>query len=229
MTEAPVESIPLYHFFPGSAWVIVDAPSDAALEPPASCRGIFWRAMPSQEAIEAARKRKLFAACAITGAFTAATVEALTPGLDACLIELPAPSDVVATIGLLKKKENIHVECLLPVPATLDGAAFAGIAQQIIDGPGRGSPVQLVGATDDVPTATLEAAHKLLREAGILYAYIRGVPGHAAQNTYCHDCRAMLIERDNDRVLSNRILMGKCPFCYVDIPGRWVTDPRMPG
>jgi pyruvate formate lyase activating enzyme len=229
MTEAPIESIPLYHFFPGSPWAVVDGPSDAAIEPSASCKGVFWRAMPPQEAIEAARKRALSAACAITDAFTAATVEALAPGLDACLIELPAPSEVVAAIGLLKRKENIHVECLLPVPAALDAEALLEVSQQVIDGPGRGAPVHLIGAADDVPTATLEAAQKLLRKAGVLYAYIRGVPGHAAQSTYCHDCRAMLIERDDDRMVSNRILMGKCPFCYVDIPGRWVADPRMPG
>ena len=229
MTEVPVESIPLYHFYPGSPWALVDEPSEATVEAAPSCKGIFWRAMPSQEAIEAARKRKLSVGCAITEAFTAATVEALVPALDACLIELPVPSEVVAAMGLLGKKEGLHVECLLPVPATLDEEALLEVAQQIIDGPGRGTPVHVVAAADDVPTATLEAAHKLLRKAGVLYAYIRGVPGHQAQSTYCHDCRAMVIERDSDRVLSNRVLMGKCPFCYVDIPGAWVTDPRMPG
>ena len=229
MTKAPVESIPLHHFFPGSPWAIADTPSDTAFETAGACKGAFWRALPDQDALAAARKRKLFTACSVTDGATAAAVEALAPGLDACLVELPAPSDVLAALGLLKKKGGLHVECLLPVPADLDEDAAHATAQQILDGPGRGTPVHVVGQSPDVPTAALEAEHRLLRKAGILYAYVRGVPGHPAQSTYCHDCKAMLIERNGDRVLSNRILMGKCPYCYVDIPGRWVSDPRMPG
>jgi len=146
--------------------------------------------------------------------------------LDGCLVTLPAEPAVFAALADVA---DVHVECLLPITGPLDADALAASVQPVIDGPSRGTPVHVIAGADDVTAATLEAAHKLLRKTGILYSYIRGAPGHASQNTYCHDCGAMMIERDGDHILSNRILMGKCPFCYVDIPGRWVSDPRMPG
>ncbi len=190
MTVPPIESLSLYHFFPGkeqeaAASPLADAPAEAA----------SWR-----------------------------TVAGNASGPVGCLVTLPAAP---AVLTALADAVDVHVECVLPVDAPLDGDAVAALARTVLDTVGRGAPVHVIAASDDLDVSVLEAVHKALGKAGILYAYIRGVPGHAAQNTYCHDCRAMIVERDGDRVVSQRMLMGKCPFCYVNIPGRWADDPRM--
>jgi len=45
------------------------------------------------------------------------------------------------------------------------------------------------------PVATLERAKAIADAEGLHYVYIGNVPGHPAQNTYCPQCRKMLVER----------------------------------
>jgi pyruvate formate lyase activating enzyme len=48
------------------------------------------------------------------------------------------------------------------------------------------------------------------------------VPGHPAQNTYCPQCRKLLVERAG--FTANKLLIGKdgaCPQCRHQIPGIW--------
>ena len=39
------------------------------------------------------------------------------------------------------------------------------------------------------PVSTLERARDLARKAGLQYVYIGNLPGHEAENTFCHHCR----------------------------------------
>ena len=45
------------------------------------------------------------------------------------------------------------------------------------------------------PVPTLERAKAIADAEGLHYVYIGNVPGHPAQNTYCPQCRQMLVER----------------------------------
>jgi len=53
------------------------------------------------------------------------------------------------------------------------------------------------------------------------YVYIGNVPNHEANNTYCHKCRKIIIERKGYSVVNNHIVDGVCKFCDVKIPGVW--------
>jgi len=68
---------------------------------------------------------------------------------------------------------------------------------------------------------TLEAARAIAMEAGMRYVYVGNVPGHAAENTYCHACKHMIIERRGFRILTNDLVKGKCRHCGTGIPGVW--------
>ncbi len=72
------------------------------------------------------------------------------------------------------------------------------------------------------PVATLERAKAIADAEGLHYVYIGNVPGHPAQNTYCPECRKLLVERAG--FTANKLLVGKdgaCPCCRHPIPGIW--------
>ncbi len=71
------------------------------------------------------------------------------------------------------------------------------------------------------PVPTLESAREIAMKAGVRYVYIGNVPHHDAENTYCHKCKKMIIERRGFSILQNHIVKGKCEFCNEKIPGVW--------
>ena len=59
---------------------------------------------------------------------------------------------------------------------------------------------------------------------GLRYVYAGNAPGRVGdlENTRCHSCRALVIERDGYHVLQYRLTpAGCCPDCGIAIPGRW--------
>lgn len=70
------------------------------------------------------------------------------------------------------------------------------------------------------PTAILNAASSIAREAGLKYIYIDNVPGSGIDDTVCPSCGQKVIERSGFRILSNKIKNGRCP-CGTSIPGVW--------
>jgi pyruvate formate lyase activating enzyme len=72
------------------------------------------------------------------------------------------------------------------------------------------------------PVSTLERAKAIADGEGLHYVYIGNVPGHPAQNTYCPECRKLLVERVG--FTANKLLIGAdgvCPECRHPIPGIW--------
>ncbi len=72
------------------------------------------------------------------------------------------------------------------------------------------------------PMAKLERAKAIAEAEGLHYVYIGNVPGHPAQNTFCPQCHALLVERAGFATV--RVLLGKdgaCPQCRHSIPGIW--------
>jgi pyruvate formate lyase activating enzyme len=71
------------------------------------------------------------------------------------------------------------------------------------------------------PIATLERARDIAVAAGIRYAYVGNVPGHAGNHTYCPGCRKVLIRRDNFFVTEMNLNRGRCRYCQQPIAGIW--------
>jgi pyruvate formate lyase activating enzyme len=70
------------------------------------------------------------------------------------------------------------------------------------------------------PPETLTDARKIAMDAGARYAYI-GNMRTEAENTYCHQCRKLVIERIGYFVKQVNMTNGKCRFCGTAMPGVW--------
>ncbi len=67
------------------------------------------------------------------------------------------------------------------------------------------------------PLETLEKCIDVARRAGLRYVYIGDVPGHLDEDTYCFNCRELLIDREFYRIKSNFLVNGRCPKCGIKI------------
>ncbi|MFZ5802513.1 MAG: AmmeMemoRadiSam system radical SAM enzyme [Candidatus Omnitrophota bacterium] len=85
-------------------------------------------------------------------------------------------------------------------------------------------------------TARNTKAEDLLRAAeigkrsGLRYVYAGNLPGAVSglENTYCHACGGLVIEREGFTVLKDALSAtgGNCPSCGTQIPGFWKARPR---
>ncbi len=74
------------------------------------------------------------------------------------------------------------------------------------------------------PAKTVIRAAEIGYEEGLHFVYGGNLPGRVKdyENTYCPNCKAVLVERRCYRVLKNRIGgEGRCPYCTTMIPGIW--------
>ena len=71
------------------------------------------------------------------------------------------------------------------------------------------------------PVKTIQRARDLGYAAGLQYVYTGNIPGDEGENTFCHNCRALLIDRMGFHVNQSRITENRCPECGTEIPGIW--------
>ena len=76
---------------------------------------------------------------------------------------------------------------------------------------------------------TLIKAAEIGRKVGLKYVYIGNAAGRVGgwENTWCHNCNELLIERCAYHIKQFSLQNGKCPKCQTTIPGRW-SSPRFP-
>ncbi len=68
---------------------------------------------------------------------------------------------------------------------------------------------------------TLEMARDIAISEGLENVYIGNRKTEKGENTYCPECRKLLVERVGYTVLQNRLQDGKCPDCGREIYGVW--------
>jgi pyruvate formate lyase activating enzyme len=71
------------------------------------------------------------------------------------------------------------------------------------------------------PLSTLEKAREAALGAGVRYVYVGNVPGHESENTYCHTCKKLIVERKGYTILASHLKNGACGYCGAKIPGVW--------
>ncbi len=68
------------------------------------------------------------------------------------------------------------------------------------------------------PIETLEKCAEEARRAGLRYVYIGNtIEPHQAENTFCYNCRELLIERVANKMKKNSLIKDRCPNCGVRI------------
>lgn len=91
----------------------------------------------------------------------------------------------------------------------------------------RFSPMYKMTHLPPTPVSTLEEARRIAMEAGLNYVYIGNVPGHTGGNTYCPECRALLIERKGFVITRYQLRGNLCRFCSREIAGVWPDNPPL--
>jgi len=130
----------------------------------------------------------------------------------------------------LARSRGVHVEITtLVVPGVNDAdTALRGIAQRIVTDLGADIPWHVTAyrpayqfTAPPTPVRTLERSWQIGKDAGLEFVYTGNVPGHRWDNTYCPQCRTLLIERLGFDVLLNAIRGDRCPHCGRRVAGVW--------
>lgn len=82
-------------------------------------------------------------------------------------------------------------------------------------------PMYKLNNIPPTPAKTLENARKNAMDAGLNYVYVGNLPGHPGNNTYCPQCKKLLIERLGYSIEMKNIKNGKCGHCGKIIAGVW--------
>jgi pyruvate formate lyase activating enzyme len=74
------------------------------------------------------------------------------------------------------------------------------------------------------PIQKLEEAYRIAKNTGLKYVYIGNVPGCLEENTYCPNCKKLIIGRVGYQISENNLKDGHCKFCGYKIAGIWSKD-----
>jgi len=71
------------------------------------------------------------------------------------------------------------------------------------------------------PIKTLRRAREIGFETGLKYVYEGNVPGEGGENSFCPDCKELLIKRFGFSIIENKMKNGRCSKCGIEIEGVW--------
>ena len=172
------------------------------------------------------------------GFMTKEALEAIHPFLDAANVDLKSFSDdfykntckarlepVLDSIRLMRKL-NIWVEVTtLVVPGLNDSDKELGQIAQFIASIGTEIPWHISRFHPDfrltdapaTPLETLRKARDIGLACGLRYVYMGNV--FEGNDTYCYNCKSLLIQRQGFSITQNLVQEGKCPYCDSAIDG----------
>ncbi|MBC8218429.1 MAG: AmmeMemoRadiSam system radical SAM enzyme [Planctomycetes bacterium] len=176
------------------------------------------------------------------GFVTKEAIDFAAPWLDGINVDLKAFSEdyyrrlckaqlqpVLDTITHIANETNIWMEITtLLVPGQNDSdQELNKLADFIVTSAGADVPWHIsrfhpqYKYLDSTPTpiADMERAFEIGKKAGLRYIYLGNVPGTQAESTFCHKCRATLIERIGYTINANNIENSRCPHCGTQVAG----------
>ncbi len=185
-----------------------------------------------------AKQKGLYTVYVSNGYITEEALDMIGPYLDAFrvdvkgfsndfyrkLAQVPNWETILTAAERAKKKWNMHVEIVTLVIPTWndDDAQLKSIADWVVDSLGDRTPWHVTRFVpylelQNLPTTpieTLERARQIGIDAGLKHVYIGNVPGHPAENTYCPNCKRLLVRRVGYEIGEyNLTADGKCSFC----------------
>lgn len=175
------------------------------------------------------------------GYMTEEAIKKIEPYLDAANVDLKSFSDdfyrklcgaklqpVLDALKLMKKL-GIWVEVTTLIIPTLNDSSeeLREIAKFIVNELGEGTPWHIsrfypaYNLTDKPPTPieTIHKAREIGLNEGLKYVYEGNVPGSTGENTYCPNCKNLIIERWGYQIINKATKDGKCPYCESRIYG----------
>lgn len=187
-----------------------------------------------------AKKAGLCNVFVTNGYMTRRALETIRPHLDAANVDLKSFSDasyrktckgrlqpVLDTIAAMKEL-GIWIEVTtLVVPGENDSEAELKQIADFLAGIDRDIPWHLSRFHPDfefqdhqaTPIETLKRAREIGREAGLRFIYLGNVP--EGTNTYCPECRNLIVERRYMELNKLHLQDGRCTSCGTAIAGVW--------
>ncbi|PIE67811.1 MAG: AmmeMemoRadiSam system radical SAM enzyme [Deltaproteobacteria bacterium] len=175
------------------------------------------------------------------GFMSMATLEHVSPWLDAANVDLKAYSDdfykkqcgaclepVKATLTAMKRLAIwVEVTTLLIPGLNDDPEELSNLAAFIAGELGtdtpwhvsRFHPAYRLTDRDVTPAETLLAARRIGMDAGLRYVYTGNIPGQGGEDTVCPGCGRIVIARRGFQIVRNRIREGRCTDCRTIIDG----------
>lgn len=195
------------------------------------------------EIFKEAKKKGFITSYVSNGNGTPEVLDYLKPWVDLYKVDLKGFNDknyrklggtldaVLATIKGLWK-HNVWVEVVtLVVPGFNDTVEELEAIAKFLAGVSPDIPWHVTAfhqdykMTDSHETTTeiLIKAAETGKKAGLRFVYAGNRPGEVGnyENTYCFNCKTVLIKRFGFLVKEINLLNGKCPKCLTLIPGRW--------
>jgi pyruvate formate lyase activating enzyme len=136
---------------------------------------------------------------------------------------------VLDTLIWLKKETNVWFEITnLMIPDENDSIEETKkMCQWILENLGDEVPLHFTAFHPDfkmtdkrqTPASTISNARRIAMEAGIKYCYIGNVHNLIGQNTYCPECKKLIIQRDWHLIIENKLTNSHCPYCNELIAG----------
>lgn len=174
------------------------------------------------------------------GFMTTEAIEIIAPYLSAANVDLKSFREefykkhcgakltpVLTTLKKMKEK-GIWVEITtLLIPTLNDDEEELKDIAQFISALGRETPWHISRfhpqfKMRDLPPTSISSLHKAVeigREAGLKYVYSGNVPGDNGENTYCFNCKQLLIERFGFKIMSTDLKGNKCANCGTVLDG----------
>jgi pyruvate formate lyase activating enzyme len=150
-----------------------------------------------------------------------------------CLAQL---GPVLETLLYLKHETSVWVEITtLLIPGLNDSdQEIEALTRWVAGQLGPDVPMHFTAFHPDwkmrdrppTPSGTLDRARRIALDNGVRYAYTGNTHDPVGQSTYCHECGALVIERDWYRLGRCRLSHdGRCAACGVRVPGVFDGPP----
>ena len=189
-----------------------------------------------------AHEQGLFNTFVTNGYMTPEAVRTIAPVLDAATVDfkgagepefykqflkVPSVEPVYESLKEMKKR-GIHIEITnLVVPKVGDSfERIHELAEWVSENLGRDTPFHLLRFRPayhrtnipSTPLKTLEQACDTVREARLNYVYIGNVSRHPFENTFCPNCKELLIKRYSFEIVKWQLTKEmRCPACGENI------------
>ena len=189
-----------------------------------------------------AREKGLANVFVSNGYQTHEAIDLASPWLDAINVDLKAFSQdyyhrlckarlapVLDTIRYIARQTSIWMEVTtLLVPGQNDGEEeLKALAEWLVREAdphvpwhlSRFHPQYRLTEAEPTPLASLDRAYQIGKAAGLHYVYLGNVPGSREENTFCHRCGGLLIERSGYTIVTRRIKDSCCQDCGARVAG----------
>lgn len=192
-----------------------------------------------------AKEAGLFTNYVTNGYITSEALDTIGPYLDIFRVDIKGFSkesyfklakieDFSLVLNMTKRaklKWGMHIECVTNIIPHVndDVLQLTNIARWISNELGTNTPWHVTQFIPHfkwidlraTPISTLERAREIGFKSGLKYVYLGNVLGHLGENTYCHHCKALLIERIGMNISQYSLQGNRCYNCHIQIPGRF--------